>query len=245
MSGVIFYGWQAADELEPQLERLSSLAPGARALLVVDDAPSADLLRPLLREGDQLVHNAGLMGCGERQKAGYRAGVALGLDPLITLPRGLPAEVVTRLSAALHRSPVAIGVEAGRRGLTGVGASAVGWLQRRVAGLNLTGPASGCRGVTLAALAQVSWGDLSPGRVFDVELALALSERGLAIQEVPIPARKQVQLTFAAKAAQAAARAGLGRAKGVLAFPGPAYPPRGSAPSVQRGSARPLPRAGE
>lgn len=245
MTGVIFYGWQAPDELEPQLERLGALAPGARALVVVDDAPSADLLRPLLRPEDLLVRNEGVLGCGERQKAGYRAGIAQGLDPLITLPRGLPVEVVARMIAALRRAPVAVGVEAGKGGLSGVGASALGWLQRRVAGLNLTGPATGCRGLTLAALTQVSWEELSPGSVFDVELALALAERGLAIHEVPIPTRKQVKLPFAAKAAQAAARAGLGRAKGVLAFPGPAYPPRGSAPSVQKSSARPLPRAGE
>ena len=239
--GVVFYGWQDAPTLESHLERLRSLVPEARALVVVDDAPSADLLEPLLREGDRLVRNRGALGCGARQQAGYRVALKLGLDPILTLPHGLPPELVERLIAALRNAPVAIGVEAGSRGLASVGLSALSWVQRRVTGLTLSGPPTGCRGVSADALAQVSWEELSPGSAFDVELPLALSERNFKIAEVPIPARgKGLRIPLATQGAQAAARAGIGRLRGRLAFPGPAAPPRGEAASVQRGRRLPL-----
>lgn len=247
--GVVFYGWQSAPTLESHLERLRSLVPGARALLVVDDAPSADLLEPLLREGDRLVRNRGVLGCGARQQAGYRVALKLGLDPIVTLPKGLPPELVQRLIAALRSSPVAIGVEAGPRGLAAAGLGALGWIQRRLSGLDLTGPPSGCRAVTAEALGQVGWAELSPGSVFNLELALALGERGLSIQEVPVPIKSKVGLPLATRSAQTAAKAGLERLRGRLAFPGPAPPPRGEAPSVQRGRSLPVaktdPSAGE
>jgi len=242
--GVVFYGWQSAPTLESHLERLRALVPNARALVVVDDAPSADLLQPLLRKEDRLVRNRGALGCGARQQAGYRVALKLGLDPIVTLPKGLPPELAQRLLAALRTVPVAIGVEAGPRGLAAVGASALGWAQRRIAGLDLTGPPSGCRGVTAEALGLVGWAELSPGSVFDLELALAFAERGLTIQEVPVPAQRVVGIPLATRAAQAAAKAGFERLRGRLAFPGPAPPPRGEVPSVQRGRSLPVAKDG-
>jgi hypothetical protein len=242
--GVVFYGWQSAPTLESHLERLRALVPEARALLVVDDAPSADLLQPLLRDQDHLVLNRGALGCGARQQAGYRAALELGLDPIVTLPKGLPPELAQRLLAALRSAPVAIGVEAGPRGLAAVGAGALRWAQRQIGGLDLTGPPSGCRAVTAEALGLVGWEELSPGSVFDLELALAFAERGLTIQEVPVPAKRNIGIPLATRAAQAAAKAGFERLRGRLAFPGPAPPPRGEVPSVQRGRALPVAKNG-
>ncbi|MBL4846364.1 MAG: hypothetical protein JKY65_12625 [Planctomycetes bacterium] len=239
--GIVFYGWQSAPTLESHLERLRSIVPEAVALIVVDDAPSADLLEPLLRKGDRMVRNSGALGCGARQQAGYRVALELGLDPIVTLPRGLPPELVKRMIAALQTAQVAIGVEAGKRGLASVSQSALSWVQRRVTGLSLTGRPTGCRGVTASALRQVAWERLSPGSVFDFELALALAERDLIVQEVPVPARKKgLGIPLATLGAQVAVRAGIGRVRGRLAFPGPAAPPRGEARSVQRGRSLPL-----
>ncbi|MGE0707418.1 MAG: hypothetical protein AB7N76_04285 [Planctomycetota bacterium] len=234
----------------PALARLAAALRhrGVERALLVSEANEAGQAPP----GCEWLRNDGLPACGARQQAGLRAALARGWDPILTLrPEHDPAAVPRLLDALAPGVDVALGsrlawggegLSLGRRaGLRALGA-ALDW----AAGAHLGEPTSGYRLARAAALRRVSLDELSPGRAFDVELVLALAERGAQIVEVGVAGESSLGPTAALGYALGALRVG-GRAldarlRGVLGFPGPALPPAAPVvgPSTRPGRSLPV-----
>lgn len=247
-TGLVLIGCRDVRDLREVLGRRPPELRGATVVAVVDDAPLAHELGAA--DGAvEVVRNAGPLGSGARQKAGYRRALELGLDP-IALVRGDGHHALEPLPALLRLlergdADVVVGsrlLDSGRARGEGmavrrvVGLRLLSWAQRRLSGVDVSELHSGCRVLRAAALRRVSYEAFSDGRPFDTELILALAERDLRIAELPIPAGSggltlRRVAPYAARCLRLSARAWLANRRGVLAFPGPANLSEG-APSV-------------
>ncbi|HEY6749218.1 MAG TPA: glycosyltransferase [Mycobacteriales bacterium] len=206
--GVLVVAYNAESTLAATLDRIpADFRSKIDEILVFDDASADDTVGVALQwraENDgpptTVVRHLRNLGYGGNQKAGYRAAMERGLDIVVLLhgdgqyaPECLP-DIVAPLERgecdAVFGSRMMLPGEARRGGMPlykWAGNKVLTGIENAMLGSKLTEFHSGYRAYSVAALADVPFGDNTDDFDFDTQIIVQFLHSGKRIVEIPIP----------------------------------------------------------